>query len=272
MDPVNLIQYEACANYNTWSAILISTTFWCASYYILKKICKEKSPEWCSRVITLMHGCSSAITGLSECATSEFFDHWRTPQTEKQQIILLVSLGYFIFDLIWCLYYQTESKIMLLHHILSTVGLFRLLHNNYAGSQTCCGVGGMEVTNPLLQIRWFIRNNGSDKAWFVYSDIIFVICFLIMRCGFGTYFFMNVVFYHDYEREYMLYTTVLYIISWLFVINIIQYLYVKYRKTVESSKSPANTSTVNSAVTVNVSVSTAVQNARRPTVNINATS
>lgn len=217
--------------YGSWFAMVLSTALWSGFYFSVQHIFPEKTPEWCSRAVTFVHGVGSAITGLSECyfQLDNLFEGANEGQSANQQIILVVSLGYFLFDLIWCLSYQTESWLMLVHHVFSCVALARLLRYNYAGTQTCCGIGGMELTNPLLQIRWFLRTSDYYHTYvFTIADITFIVFFFIMRMGFGTYFFINILFRSRNNVEYILYTGALYLISLLFVIDILNYILHKY--------------------------------------------
>lgn len=217
--------------YGSWFAMLFSTALWSGFYLSVQHLFPEKSPEWCSRAVTFVHGAGSALTGLSECyfQLDSMFESPNEAQTSNQQIILLVSLGYFLFDLIWCLSYQTESWLMLVHHAFSCIALARLLRYNYAGAQTCCGIGGMEVTNPILQIRWFLRTSDYyHTKVFTIADISFILFFFIMRMGFGTYFFINILFRFKNNAEYILYTGLLYLISLLFVVDILNYILHKY--------------------------------------------
>ncbi|KFV39411.1 Transmembrane protein 136, partial [Tyto alba] len=76
---------------------------------------KHRSHEWSCRLVTLLHGvivtCLSGYVALLDGPWP--LTHTGSPNTSLQIHVLSLSLGYFIFDLGWCLYFQTEGDLML---------------------------------------------------------------------------------------------------------------------------------------------------------------
>ncbi|KFO96131.1 Transmembrane protein 136, partial [Calypte anna] len=76
---------------------------------------KHRSYEWSCRLVTLLHGV--IVTCLSGYVA--FLDgpwpltHAGSANTSLQIHVLSLTLGYFIFDLGWCLYFKTEGDLML---------------------------------------------------------------------------------------------------------------------------------------------------------------
>ncbi|KFU87348.1 Transmembrane protein 136, partial [Chaetura pelagica] len=70
--------------------------------------------EWSCRLVTLLHGllvtCLSGYTALLEGPWP--LTHAGSPNTPLQIHVLCLTLGYFIFDLGWCLYFKTEGRKM----------------------------------------------------------------------------------------------------------------------------------------------------------------
>lgn len=150
------------------------------------------------------------------------------PSTNLQKFILVWSLGYFLFDLGWCLAYQTETKLMISHHLCSIVALWVMLRKETSGGQATCCLGALEITNPFLQARWFVRTFGHHKTPLFNSvEIVYVTLFLFIRIVLGTYY-LFVVIIHGNALEYLVITAALYVISWLFVFKILQYMQSKY--------------------------------------------
>ncbi|KGL77625.1 Transmembrane protein 136, partial [Tinamus guttatus] len=85
---------------------------WLSLYAALRSWNKQRSYEWSCRLVTLLHGV--IVTCLS--GYSALFDgpwpltHAGSPNTSLQTHVLSLTLGYFIFDLGWCLYFQTEGR------------------------------------------------------------------------------------------------------------------------------------------------------------------
>ncbi|KAK9730195.1 TLC domain [Popillia japonica] len=116
-----------------------SATFWVCYYFLMRHLLKDRSPEFCNRIITLVHGASVAILGVNQCFTGEVSPIYR-PQNQSttlQKFIIVWSLGYFLFDLGWCSYYQSETVLMITHHICSVVALWRMLMKDTSASLVC---------------------------------------------------------------------------------------------------------------------------------------
>jgi len=89
-----------------------------------------------------------------------------SPNTALQVHVLSLTLGYFIFDLLWCLYFQTEGDLMLLHHTLSNCGMVLVLGLGKSATEVNAVVFVSEITNPLLQTRWFLREMAATTpSW-----------------------------------------------------------------------------------------------------------
>jgi hypothetical protein len=68
-----------------------------------------------------------------------------------------ICLGYFIFDFAWLLVHQPTEYVMMVHHITSGSGLLFSLYYGVSGCELLATIGGAEVSNPLLQARWFLK-------------------------------------------------------------------------------------------------------------------
>jgi hypothetical protein len=81
----------------------------------------------------------------------------------------------------------TEGPIMLIHHITSILTLGYALSLGHSGSEVIGAIFGLEMTNPLLQLRWFLRETGNYHTSFAYvNDLVFMILFLYLRLGPGS--------------------------------------------------------------------------------------
>lgn len=106
------------------------------------------------------------------------------------------------------------------------------------GGQTACALGTMEMTNPLLQGRWFIRYEiGRDNFLFKSVEIIFMVVFFFVRLVIGTYIGSLILLNPANNLEYKVMTISLYVMSWLFMVNIYGYFHYKYVKGVRAATS-----------------------------------
>ncbi|KFV38932.1 Transmembrane protein 136, partial [Tyto alba] len=94
--------------------VACSLLAWLALYAWFCHRCKRRSYEWSCRLVTLTHGilatCLSAYIGFIDGPWP--LSHPGSPNTTLQVHVLCLSLGYFLFDLCWCVYFQTEGALM----------------------------------------------------------------------------------------------------------------------------------------------------------------
>lgn len=177
-------------------ASLGSFLLWLSLYNIIHSVNRKQSAEWSSRIIAGFHGTVSALA----CFISAFilgpwpFSYIGYPPNPLHCTIIIISLGYFVFDLIWCLYMQTEELIMLLHHLLSVLGLVYVLWFNIYGCEITSILGASEFTNPLLQLRWFMKRAGkyTGKAE-ILIDCAFFFFFISARVIVGTALYLRLL-------------------------------------------------------------------------------
>ncbi|NXO23515.1 TM136 protein, partial [Cisticola juncidis] len=83
---------------------------------------------------------------------------------------------------------------MLLHHTLSICGMVLVLGLGKSGTEVNAVVFVSEITNPLLQARWFLREMGSYHSTLgKVVDFLFVLLFLALRIGAGAWIMYGVV-------------------------------------------------------------------------------
>ena len=119
---------------------------------------------------------------------------------------------------------------MLLHHSLSILGFVWTLCGGKYGTELMATVCGTEVTNPLLQLRWFLRETGRyDTALGEVVDVLFMLSFFFLRIGVGS---VLIYCYFQQPTDFMgrVGATSIYLISWVFWVGIFQYAVHKYTK------------------------------------------
>lgn len=173
-----------------------SFLLWLNLYNILCIINLKQSAEWNCRIITGFHGTTSALA----CFVSAFilgpwpFNYIGYPPNQLHCTIIIVSLGYFIFDLLWCLYMQTEELIMLVHHLLSVLGFVYVLWFNIYGCEITSILGASEFTNPLLQLRWFLKRTGKYTGKReIFIDWSFFALFIFVRVLMGSALYLRLL-------------------------------------------------------------------------------
>ncbi|XP_046389316.1 uncharacterized protein LOC124158173 [Ischnura elegans] len=153
------------------------------------------------------------------------------PNTPQQVTTLSVCLGYFLYDLAWCLCHQTEGVTMIAHHITSIIAIGRIIMKGCSGAEASAGAGGLECTNPLLQLRWFIRNAGyKDHLIYKVVELTFMSSFVFMRIIAGSYLLFSVLTSNNTDVEARCLAIALYAISWVFMVSIANHFYKHYIK------------------------------------------
>ncbi|GAB0199675.1 POU domain, class 2, transcription factor 3 [Grus japonensis] len=168
--------------------VTCSFVAWLFLYICFRYWNKRCSYEWSCRLVTLLHGvivtCLSGYVALLDGPWP--LTHAGSPNTSLQIHVLSLTLGYFIFDLGWCLYFQTEGYLMLFHHTLSICGMIMVLGLGKSATEVNAVVFVSEITNPLLQTRWFLREMGCYHTFLgEVVDFFFVFFFLVLRIGGG---------------------------------------------------------------------------------------
>ena len=75
---------------------------------------------------------------------------------------------------------------MFIHHSVSVIGLIYSLYIGYSGPEIIATIFGSEITNPMLQLRWFLREMGLYHTRLaLLNDFIFMSLFLVVRVGVG---------------------------------------------------------------------------------------
>ncbi|XP_047246749.1 TLC domain-containing protein 5a isoform X1 [Girardinichthys multiradiatus] len=199
---------------------------WASFYFILCIINGSRSYEWNCRLVTLVHGivaiCITAYIGYVDGPWP--FTHPGTKNTPLQISALVVSLGYFIFDMAWCVYFRTEGPVMLAHHTMSILGILLTLLLGESGIESCAVLFGSEVTNPLLQTRWFLKQTGRYETPLGNAvDVLFVLLFVVMRIFVGgTMLYCELI--SPRPRFFIKCGGVaMYALSWAFMVDIVRF-------------------------------------------------
>ncbi|XP_067113765.1 TLC domain-containing protein 5 [Osmerus mordax] len=169
--------------------VICSLIGWVALYCVFCCLANQRGKEWNCRLVTLFHGI--LIVGMT--AYIGFIDgpwpltHPGTENTPLQIKAMVLSLGYFLFDMGWCMCHRSEGPIMLAHHTMSILGILLALGLGESGIETCAVIFGSEITNPLLQARWFLRQIGRYNSLLGdVVDLLFILLFAFVRVGVGT--------------------------------------------------------------------------------------
>ncbi|XP_071751485.1 TLC domain-containing protein 5 [Centroberyx gerrardi] len=223
--------------------VICSLIGWFCLYISFCCAFAQRGPEWSCRLVTLSHGVIIVLlTAYVVFIDGPWpFTHAGTENTELQTFALAVCLGYFFFDIGWCVCYRSEGPVMMAHHAASIFSILLALLMGESGCETCGVIFGSELTNPLLQTRWFLRQLGRyDSLLGDAVDLLFILLFATVRVGVGT-----VMFYCELTspRPSLVMKAggvVMYVLAWVFMVDIARFGYkksrAKYKKWLENHK------------------------------------
>ncbi|XP_024617679.1 transmembrane protein 136 isoform X1 [Neophocaena asiaeorientalis asiaeorientalis] len=212
---------------------LCSLGGWLSLYISFCRLNNHRSYEWSCRLVTFTHGVLSI--GLS--AYIGFIDgpwpftHPGSPNTPLQVHVLCFTLGYFIFDLGWCIYFQSEGALMLAHHTLSILGIIMALVLGESGTEVNAVLFGSEITNPLLQMRWFLRETGHYHSFTGdVVDFLFAALFTGVRIGVGAHLLFCEMVSPKPKWFVKVGGVAMYAVSWCFMVSIWRFAWRKSSK------------------------------------------
>ncbi|XP_051494624.1 TLC domain-containing protein 5 isoform X2 [Apus apus] len=206
--------------------VACSLLVWLSLYAWFCRRYRHRNYEWSCRLVTLTHGilatCLSAYIGFIDGPWP--LSHPGSPNTTLQVHVLCLSLGYFLFDLCWCVYFQAEGALMLAHHLVSIVGITASLALGESAAEVNAVIFGSEITNPLLQARWFLKEMGCYHSFTGdLVDFFFVVLFTGVRIGVGAWL-MYCELASPKPRWYIkLGGVIMYAVSWVFMVSICRF-------------------------------------------------
>lgn len=211
--------------------VTMTLSLWSVLYFTLSSKWPQYGYEWSCRLVSAIHAvlvtCLSAYCGFVQGPWP--FTDPGGPTTPLQYVTVVTSMGYFIFDFCWCIYFSTEGPTMLCHHVVSIFGLSICLVTEYYGTELIALIFGSEITNPLLQLRWFLRKFGyQDTVIAECVDVAFILGFTCIRMGVGTYLMICYNAMDHIPFHIKCGGVVFYIISVAFYITIVKFAYRKY--------------------------------------------
>ncbi|CAI9723456.1 domain-containing 5-like [Octopus vulgaris] len=231
--------------------VVLTSSLWTSLYCFVCYFWRSKSYEWSCRSVSLLH--ALLITSLSYYCTFIQgpwpFTDAGGPNTPFQESIAIISVGYFIFDFFWCLYFQTDGQTMLCHHFVSIIALAICLITGSYGTEIVATIFGSEISNPLLQCRWFLKYSGNrDTAIADLVDAAFILTFTYVRIVVGS----NLIYCYLSMPHIPIFMRVasitFYLISWAFWITILKFGYRKCLRKYQNFKNITKIDQVNSGI------------------------
>ena len=123
----------------------------------------------------LLKSCSNANINSFLCSTGE-------KSTYEQLTILILGLGFYLFELGWFFIHPGLSKTLRWIHHASTILFFASpVYHGDSGAECCALIFFCEVSVPIIMLRWFLREAGCRLVYVLALEYIFLIVFFYLR-------------------------------------------------------------------------------------------
>lgn len=120
---------------------------------------------------------------------------------------------------------------MFVHHGLSIFGTFLVLYRGTNGTEMMATIFGAELTNPLLQLRWFLRELGyRNTTLTIANDMIFISLFTFLRIFVASFLLYSHWTHPCPDYIARLGGLAIYLVGWIFWVQIMLYAAHKYTK------------------------------------------
>lgn len=120
---------------------------------------------------------------------------------------------------------------MLVHHGLSIFDNFLALYRGTNGTEMIATIFGSELTNPLLQTRWFLRETSQHKTWYYdINDAIFILLFSFLRIGIASNLMYSYMIHPKPDTIARVGGVAIYLVGGIFWLFIVRYSVRKYSK------------------------------------------
>lgn len=136
-----------------------------------------------------------------------------------------------------CIIFSFPGFVIFLHHFLSIIGIGVTCLRGFYGTEMTATIAGSEVTNPLLQLRWFLKEIGQyNTLTGDIVDILFMTIFGFFRIFLGTILLYS--YYQNPDTDYFgrIGGTSIYAVGWLFWFSIVKFAIKKYTRKFKKSQ------------------------------------
>ena len=117
---------------------------------------------------------------------------------------------------------------MIVHHVLSLFGMLNMAFQGKWGTELIGVIGGTEITNPLLQLRWFLKTLNFNSLLVSFVDFSFIFTFGYFRLYLGGHVLVHYVTYPKWDFLGKLGAVTMYALSVVFYYYILRYAARKY--------------------------------------------
>jgi len=153
------------------------------------KLSKKENEDIKNRIVSTIHGLYAF--GLIGYHLYRDRPEYGTLNTPIQQIIILTSAGYVIYDTIACIYYKIFDTQLIIHHGLVLFGYWATQYYGYS-SEGLTGLFYAEASNAPMHLRVIVKTfKMRYTAIYEFLEIVYLSVYIFARGILGTILFVN---------------------------------------------------------------------------------
>eukprot|EP00919_Chromeraceae_sp_WS-2016_P036619 GHVR01086934.1.p1 GENE.GHVR01086934.1~~GHVR01086934.1.p1 ORF type:complete len:248 (+),score=50.20 GHVR01086934.1:61-804(+) len=171
---------------------------------ILPKYKKNINIDWqnssnINKIISTLHAVSVSTLAWWGLYISPYniwsTQGWGKPFSRRERLISNLSLGYFIFDMIYSIVWEKSYDIAL-HHISVCYGLITALYLNISSKEMLMCMSLTEMSTPFLNIRNLTKSYRKKNKFTIFelSSWVFGLVFLVVRIVLGPFVVVNTLY------------------------------------------------------------------------------
>lgn len=182
---MNLLYFDFESSESKAFLVVVSCLVWTTICTLLestikfKTLTKKADHDVKNRFVSIIHG----LVVMALAGYSLFHDQpsYTAKNSDVQIFVLLISMGYFIYDLLACIYYKICDRALVIHHSLAVFGYFISV---YFGNSTLamCGIFYGETSNSFMHIRAMLRVAGKRHTkLYELMEVVYMLTYIIAR-------------------------------------------------------------------------------------------
>lgn len=170
--------------------LVVLTAAWGLLFLLLRfGLLRRRSHDFSNRAVSLVHcAMALALCSLSIQDWSDPLAKIGQPNSPEQMRLIVVSLAYFLYDFVCCLFERPVDWVISIHHVFSVLGFAFGIYAGTCGAELVACLWLMELSNPCMHVRELFKElRMKDSAAALANDLLFALCFTLGRIIIGPY-------------------------------------------------------------------------------------
>jgi hypothetical protein len=168
---------------NELGSILMNTALWCLLCAFVEKQIKGASKEdhdIKNRIVSIVHGVLAF--GLSAHYILNGPEGFCSKNNDTERSIIRVSVSYFIYDFIACIYFGIYDQNLIIHHTSAITGFLIAFYSQHGAKISILGLLIAESSNFPMHVRVILRMKGlRHTKIFNLFEMSYLVIYLIFR-------------------------------------------------------------------------------------------